>query len=1366
MRTRFGESSRPRWPHLIAGILSLACLLPGVAGETEERTVTPLFADSVNVDTSDGVLRLRGTQRQDEAEPVCMEAERAAAIRFVKGKGEVGRGAEATGGLYVAHVQHMEFHFELETPGQYTAWYRASFPWAGNWNHTENMDGGKTQTVADSRGDVLNEWIWTKGPTYSLRDGRHAWSFTPFAWMGGARLDRVVLAPAGDAGPESTGPTSSPRTSGPSGWAVTQPLPGRRVARWGVVSFDELAGVGGVAVDVSVDDGRTWTELPGDRDLSAVPAGASPVLRFRLQEDGSGQAPVVANVAVGCLVVKAPPIVLENDRVRWRFAGETGAICGIRNKLTGTDYSVEGVQSPLFAFRIRREPRGLVKELPFDYAELVGVERPTENELLLRHEMESGGIATALSIRLEADGSARCGLRVDNRSLYAICEVKFPILCGLRIGADEKDDYLMQPITTGSIVKYPASLKFPRLIYTDRPLVYPGLATMCWTDLWDEAGGGLYLACEDKQVRYTEFSFAPGMPSGSGAGNAVGATVVVKPGDKYKYADPPGEFIHLGFVKQILIDRTTGPVQLPDVVVTAHEGDWHWGGDKYRAWAESWMRKKRRLPDWYRDAEGWVDSHMIHHGAFVDMAKGYARNDRLIRMDSLPFPICAMWCQHTSCEAYWATPVLHYVQGSAEEFAGGIAKHHEMGNRWISYVLPPRINPLFHKGAKRNGCVPIAMMPDDEVPPEGFYTEVGARRYDGSLYQPDGVYCEGLCDFGNPTWREYLKHIVLDKYIRTYGCDGMYLDAMGLVTYRRDSRNHGYGYGEWHRAFHDWLEEVRYEARKVRPGAIFAGEGMGDVDHQFLDVGLFGGDNAPHVYRYTIPWTMGTVNGPPQTNCADYAAEDYLDYITVFGLKFGNIGTTYAPDPERFRTYVRFRRLFSQFQYRARFVDEAGVMWSDPAVKGKLYVRDDANTKGALAVVFNKNGTPGLSVRVDRGRAGEARSTWAYTLDGVRHRLQPARTAEGWRVDLPASRLTALLLFERTEPFIDIGPIDPVVPGGEGTARVTLRNLDSRPLRGTLSLDLPRRWRGEKADVALPSGAEGTFELGFRVSKRADHDVHDLYAVVRERGRTTRKCRPMGVCRAVQAELHWVEPGAVRLAMGNRSARRVDAICRLSVPDPVRVGANDVPVRLEAQEVGEVVFRLHDVAAVRTREHIRAHVTYRRQTSVAYELLQPPVLNGGFEQCVAGDGWPDYWNYRKPQHMMYKGAALDTEVCCEGGQSLRIDPLEGQRDNFFTTTLIQLVPGTRYRLHCSIRRSASHPGIGIRFYSLGPQDKSKRIDFTLGYRKDGAVGAWEHFEREFVSAEIKLPYELIVFNSTYGKATAWFDDIRIVPVEP
>ena len=121
--------------------------------------------------------------------------------------------------------------------------------------------------------------------------------------------------------------------------------------------------------------------------------------------------------------------------------------------------------------------------------------------------------------------------------------------------------------------------------------------------------------------------------------------------------------------------------------------------------------------------------------------------------------------------------LLHDVQG---EFTAGVQKQHELGHRFISYNLPRDINPRFNQGEKRIGIVPIRMYSADQVPPVGFYPEVGLRLYGDQLRSPDGQYSEAGTCWGATRWRDYEQHIIFDKYIKQYGNDGMYLDGAGL----------------------------------------------------------------------------------------------------------------------------------------------------------------------------------------------------------------------------------------------------------------------------------------------------------------------------------------------------------------------------------------------------------------------------------------------------------------------------------------------------------------------------------------------------------------------------------------------------------
>lgn len=883
--------------------------------------------------------------------------------------------------------------------------------------------------------------------------------------------------------------------------------------------------------------------------------------------------------------------------------------------------------------------------------------------------------------------------------------------------------------------------------------------------MYDEAGGGLYYACHDPQYRLTHLTFSNGTEDRP---PAEGAGAPLPPSDTgWKYARVPGTYVNLGFDKRMLINRRTGPVAVPEVLVGVHTGDWHWGADRYREWAASWMPQLRRIPDWLRDTEGWTNLHMTHLGRFVDLTKlgHYPHGGRHFTLSDPPAPFLAVWAQQASAEAYWATPVLHLLLGTEEEFAAGIQKQHELGHRFICYNLPPYLNPTFHQGPGgwRAGIVPLSMYPPDQVPPAGFYPEVGVRLYDGSLRSPDGIYSEANVCLGATKWREYNRHIVLDKYILDYGNDGMYLDGAGLFDLRTQdckNLNHGHDdYGVWANNFIDWLQEIKTRARQARPGAVFCGEGMSDVYHTQLDLGLFYPDNNSSVLRYTIPWNIGMILGPVANTIAEWP-EGLLEYATVYGIKYG------GPDAQRLEKaaqFTAFRARWSQLQFRGRFLDDQGLNVGDPAIRAKLYARDDPSTRAALVVAWNPEKKTDVPGAVDKALVGRLAAAWYYSLDGVLHQLAVTEQAGQYRFVMPAEEMAAIILLERCEPMVLLSPPAPTVPGERGTARVTVTNLEPGELNGEVSLRLPEGWTGTTRPVRLASGQSAGFRLDFTVAPQAAFDVADVYAVVREGNRVTDKCVTMGVCRPVWAELHYTAANVIRLDLSNNSGRRISGTCRFLPPAGVTVDPPETTFELEAKGRGELVFRLGNVEEVVTLEHVKAVLSYEGVETTAHEVLQPPVLNGGFELSTGGDGWPDYWNYRRPETLYLRGAVLDTADKVEGRQSLRLEPNLRENENALQTTYLRLRPNTRYRLSCAIK-CGDWKGVGVNLQSIGARAPAPPISVNLGGKEGDPVNTWQRFSTEFTSGDIEMPYLIHLSNWGKNPHPAWFDDIRLEEV--
>ena len=1271
-------------------------------------------------------VRLQQRYRQKPGQPIVMEAERATSLRLFPDKGVVRTDAKAGGGLYVVHVDAMTFQFEVVDPGRYTAWYRATFPWKGSWSHHEAMDRGKVHRVVDSRGEVLNRWIWTRGPTYHLSAGRHEWRFPErSAWCGGTGLDRVVLVRDPASKPTGMGPTALRSIGRTTGVLGTETLR-RNVVGWERLIIDNPTGRGKVDALVSADGGKHWRKLAPDRSLAHLPVDRPLQFLVHVHAGPDGSTPYVTSVRVAYRARKQPQVVLANQRVELVFAPGNAALVALRNKTTGASYLAPGTEVPLFAMRALKGNDGHLRDIGAAQARLVKVARPTPNgQLTLDYALMDGKLQVRLRVRLQPEGVVRWSTTVTNRSEWRVAETVLVGLRGVRIGPDPTDDRFCIPNLSGRIVRNPAAEKDVRSAYTDRAMAYPGHTSMCWVDLWDPKGGGLYVAYEDPHYYYTAMELRP---------------------------DPDGKSMRIGFRKQRRIDRTTGPVQLPDLVFGVHQGDWHWGADAYRDWFWS-VFPKPRVPDWFADLDGWVMGHAIHVGAFVDLTKGGPSGAKVVHYDDPPVPMLATWCQHASCEAYWSIPCLHRLLGTDEQFKHAIQVHHEMGHRLTFYLLPSKANPIYNRAGKRFGCVPRRMVPDRELPTEGFYGRVGIRTYAGALQNPDGMYSEANCCYGVPEWREHMRFWAVDKYVAEYGTDGMYLDGLGLSALRCDTLEHGHDYGQWHQGMVRMLQTIREQARRRNPGAVFVGESMAGVLGGCLDAGLTDAGTHPDVYRYTFPEHHRTMLFSINKAVRGFTADDWLEYGIVYGFKIAQKEADYAS----YLKQLRFRRQFSQFQFRSRFLGDLGLGVSDPDVCAKLYVRDEARTSGALVVAFNPKGKKDVTAEVDLERFGPPRTAWTLPL-GSAWRPAGGRVVDRrYRFTVPPERLSATMILNRCEPMLQVS-CDPIVPGETGTATVIVRNLGADPLKGRVALGTPPRWKSDRVPLELASGHERRVELKLHVPRKARLGVHDLYGVAAR----IRRCVPVGVCRPIRAEMDYTDVDALELRYNNASTQPVKGTVRLVTPEPVTATPTTQPFAVGPRAQGKVRFRLKHVDRVTVRKPIKAVLTYGQYESSAHELVQPPIINGGFEVDTAGDGKPDYWNYRNPQ-TRYADSVLDSKVVAQGQHSVRLDPVD-RGTNGISTTFLRLLPSRKYRFSIMMRRSTDARIGGGAIFSLASVPRPpKRGIVHLGPKKPGQPGQWVRYEGVLTTLDHPLvrTYQVYLGGANDGKTVVWFDDVRV-----
>lgn len=245
-----------------------------------------------------GVHRLDSVYRQAGSAPVAMEAEESTRIVAPTGKGLVDDPL-ASNGRCLAYVTELENRVAIETPGEYAAWYRAWFPVKGGWCHQESMDQGEAVQHTDSAQGPDREWLWVRGPTYRLTKGEHRWLFPkPYAWCGGARLDKLVLAPTSAPMPVAFGPAPTCREAAESAMFESSRIMLRETRAWSFSVELQPASTGTVTIDYSLDRGLHWQPWHADASVEQPTRSETVQFRFLLRRGADGSSPGFAQAAV------------------------------------------------------------------------------------------------------------------------------------------------------------------------------------------------------------------------------------------------------------------------------------------------------------------------------------------------------------------------------------------------------------------------------------------------------------------------------------------------------------------------------------------------------------------------------------------------------------------------------------------------------------------------------------------------------------------------------------------------------------------------------------------------------------------------------------------------------------------------------------------------------------------------------------------------------------------------------------------------------------------------------------------------------------------------------------------------------------
>lgn len=272
----------------------------GKDADSQDKIGCPLrfHLDTEVATTSLGWVQLLKKYRQKNNEAIIIEGEDST-LTLISSDKVPGKSAEASGGYYIDYVKELENRIFIAQTAEYQVWYRAYFPASGSWSHCEQMDDNSPQNVQDSLNGPTKEWLWLKGPVYKLAKGWHTYLFpSPTAWCGGARLDKILIAPNNAPPPEGIGPAASTPVEMPQKAEFTSNRVSLDKGKNWVLDYEVEENGGAVKVEYSHDRGKTWVAAEKGKIYPVNPQTPFITFRFSFARGGQNVSPRIRHAVL------------------------------------------------------------------------------------------------------------------------------------------------------------------------------------------------------------------------------------------------------------------------------------------------------------------------------------------------------------------------------------------------------------------------------------------------------------------------------------------------------------------------------------------------------------------------------------------------------------------------------------------------------------------------------------------------------------------------------------------------------------------------------------------------------------------------------------------------------------------------------------------------------------------------------------------------------------------------------------------------------------------------------------------------------------------------------------------------------------
>ncbi len=1299
---------------------------PGEAAEPRKLLLS--WATSEFLAVEGPRLRLQHRYRLDEPS-LWLEAEHPSSMQL-EANTTVGSDPEAVGGRCVGFVDRLDFVIDVAAPGLYQSWTRCFLPFAASWNHTEGMAREDMHVVDDLQSgdaELAGRWVWRKGPQYQLTAGTANYVFD--GYHGGARLDRILLTSDLQFVPEGPGEPSSVNIAAHrTGLAETRDLRLGPVAQW-----LRLAGLPAthMQAQVSLDAGQSWVTVPPDGSLAGLSASPRDPVRLRVRVQltrDEAMDPIVDAVRLVYVPGEQEVWTVANQHLRASFDPLTGSLLNLE-KLAGeapVPYVLMGEQLPLFNLYVQQSDRldALIPVSSLD-GEVSGRVSAGGRRVEMDFSLLEGRLHAFVSCEADDTPLMRWRLRVRNDSQAKVFAAQFPLLHNLCLGEAPADDVMVLPWWgAGSRTADPSSAEWTPY---RKLLNYPGAASMQWLDLHDPSGG-LYVAAYDPTCRDLELG----------------------------YTRDRGRSVTVTFKKSFLL--APGAEWSCDYAVGVHEGDWHWGADRYRQWARTWQQPPP-TPAWVADTDGWMLPDGANLLGYPSLPVCYG-----IKRAALGMNWMQCWAQMTEAESCCGQ--FHYpspLWGTPEDFRLACQAVHDAGGRLGFYINAQLYKPWHNSAATSIGAVPTEFIPDDVLAPydpqwafRWQAKDFAGQPYDQPSTSPfhDGVRM-------NPAsrgWQDHLVHWAAEWYVGALGTDCIYFDQLAAAPSLPVYNDEQSDYGLWGRGYQQMLDRLLSRVQPEHREFVLSMEGTSDVHGQQVATALYGtGPDLFDVYHYTFPEHILIDYGACVNKNRDGFPGERPLYLNTFLM-----GTRFSEYPLDDFGHALFdlRRRTQSLIFRAAYRDTVGVQSSDPAVRVKRFERDDPNCRAMLVNLGNLDAKIDATVTADLGPVSQVAAAWLLGSDGSTLRLDYAREGTSVTFAAPVCDAATAVFAERIGPVVSaVGFPANVVVDSLVTGTVEVTNLSPALMNGRVGLTTPEGWTSEAAPFTdLPPGESATLTLSIRIPGSAQRAIHGLMVVAKSSGGEDSRYVGLAVVPPVAITRARVLGDGIEARLVNRAPRPVTCRASLDLFEGAEGLAIEETLELGPGEEATVNFRADwpDLSHARLPQTVRV-IAQSEGLSAGLPLrVGPPVINGGFDMALINEDKPEGWSIfgnRPDQVHVVKDHPFDGTAC------LRVDPAPTGPN---VDQIVTLQPDSTYRLTAALRRAEQRGGPTVWVAVREGLGKIHSTHLTLP-PEDTSVNEWYEVSAVFTTPPVVM-YAILYACNAGNAGPVWIDAVRIEKV--